>query len=75
MTIDKIDNPNLKIWRCICCQATLGFVERKEVVRIKRQDVYIQVSGGNISMNCYRCGKINFLNDDKNDVVDLQEKK
>lgn len=72
---EKISNPNLKIWKCICCQATLGFVERGEVVRVKRQDLYVEFQGGCITINCYRCGKRNYLNDEKKDVIDLKEAK
>ena len=71
----KMNNPHLKVWKCISCLATLGFVDHGTVVRIKRQDVYIEVSGGDISMNCYRCGKRNHLNDEKPDIVDLKEVK
>jgi RNase P subunit RPR2 len=54
-------NQTTEKWLCTECKGLLGFVEGKEVVRIKRKDVYVQVSGGTVDMNCYRCGKQNRL--------------
>jgi RNase P subunit RPR2 len=54
-------NQNTKVWRCDSCSAILGFVEGGETVRIKRKDLYVQVCGGKVMTNCYRCGKNNVL--------------
>ena len=53
-------------WFCIACSFLLGIVENKKIVRIKRKDLYLQVEGGKITVNCCRCGKPNMLEyDDK----------
>jgi hypothetical protein len=61
-------------WFCIGCHFLLGFVEDKKIVRIKRKDLYIQITGGQVMVNCCRCGKPNFLADDKPDLINLKEK-
>lgn len=48
-------------WQCEACKATLGIVEDGEVVHIKRKDLYVHVSGGKVTENCYQCGKPNTL--------------
>lgn len=64
----------LEKWLCCSCEALLGFVEDKRWLRIKRQDLYVQVEKGNVSMPCYKCGKINHIEDyPKADLVDLKE--
>lgn len=50
-------------WLCTGCHFLLGFVENKTIVRIKRKDLYIQVKGGEVWVNCCRCGKVNNLQD------------
>lgn len=62
----EIKTPLLEAWKCITCKNLLGFVENKEILRIKRKDVFIQVRGGRVSMMCVKCGKPNTLYYDKN---------
>ena len=50
-------------WLCNGCQFTLGYVESINIVRIKRKDLFVEVTGGNIVVNCCRCGKRNEFND------------
>lgn len=50
-------------WLCTECKFTLGFVEDKKIVRIKRKDLYVEVEHGNIKVICCRCGKQNELNE------------
>lgn len=52
-------------WSCVQCRFTLGFVENKKVVRIKRKDLYVEVEGGSVTVLCCRCGKPNKLVDQK----------
>lgn len=72
---DQIKNPNIKPWKCSSCGCLLAFVEKGEVVRIKRQDVYVQCSGGDVTVCCFRCAKINTLTHHNDDVVNLREQK
>lgn len=51
-------------WLCTACKALLGFVENKNIVRIKRKDLFVEVEGGKVSRNCTACGKRNTLTDD-----------
>lgn len=68
-------NTELEKWLCMSCHFLLGYVERKNVLRIKRKDLYIEITGGDVVINCPRCGKVNHLHDDKTSgVVPLQEK-
>lgn len=48
-------------WLCVSCKFLLGYVEDKENVRIKRKDLYIEIKGGEIKVNCPRCGKRNSM--------------
>lgn len=57
-------------WLCSGCKFTLGYVENSEVVRIKRKDLFVEVHGGKLIVNCCRCGKRNELVDDK--IIDLK---
>lgn len=50
-------------WLCTECRFTLGFVEEKTTVRIKRKDLYVEVKGGTVKVTCCRCGKQNILED------------
>lgn len=50
-------------WACVQCRFTLGFVEGKKTVRIKRKDLYVEIEGGRIKVICCRCGKPNELVD------------
>ncbi len=52
-------------WLCIGCKFTLGFVEDKNIVRIKRKDLYVETEGGKVTEICPRCGKPNTLTDEK----------
>lgn len=60
-------NPEISIekWFCISCSKFLGFVENKKTVRVKLQDLYIEIEGGKITMPCRGCGKVNILEDIK----------
>ncbi|QGH73026.1 MAG: flagellar biogenesis protein [Siphoviridae sp. ctCJE6] len=60
-------------WQCTGCGFLLGFVEDKKIVRIKRKDLYAQMEGGKIQINCCRCGKINYLVDSPDTDVNLRE--
>jgi hypothetical protein len=51
-------------WLC-SCKFTLGIIENKAVLRIKRKDLYVSVEGGNVTEVCPRCGKINTMMDEK----------
>ena len=50
-------------WLCTECRFTLGFVQDKKIVRIKRKDLYVEVEGGRVKVICCRCGKTNELVD------------
>ena len=52
-------------WCCIECRFLLGYVEDKNIARIKRKDLYVEVEGGKVTVTCCRCGKRNQLQDDK----------
>lgn len=52
-------------WLCISCKFTLGIVENKAVLRIKRKDLYVSIVGGTVEVVCPRCGKINVLKDEE----------
>lgn len=52
-------------WLCLGCNFLLGIVENKKIVRIKRKDLYLEVEGGRITVNCCRCAKPNTLVDVK----------
>lgn len=65
--MDKI----VQKWLCSDCKFLLGYVENKTVVRIKRKDLYVHVQGGDVTMNCCRCGKTNRLQDDSNQTGDV----
>lgn len=64
-------------WHCQACGCVLGHIEDGNTVRIKRKDLYIEITGGaKITEICYRCGKPNILCDDKMNhtgEVDLSE--
>lgn len=66
-------------WHCIGCNAILGFVENKRIIRIKRKDLYVEVNlgpDGEVTETCPRCGKRNTLRDiPENGLVDLKETK
>lgn len=67
--MNKIIEPlQIDKWYCIACKFLLGIVENKNIVRIKRKDLYLSVEGGKITVNCCRCGKPNELVDDKVNV-------
>lgn len=57
-----------KKWLCIECKFTLGFVEDKKIIRIKRKDLYVEVEGGRVKVICCRCGK-------PNEVFDMPDHK
>lgn len=50
-------------WLCVC-GFLLAFVEDKKIIRIKRKDLYIEVEGGRVAINCCRCGKRNEAKDE-----------
>lgn len=56
---------SVKPWTCISCKFLLGYIEDKKIVRVKRKDLYIEIEGGKININCPRCGKRNELIDEK----------
>ncbi len=60
-------------WLCVACRFLLGYVENKRIVRIKRKDLYVSCEGGVVTINCPRCGKVNVLEDIKDDkITDIQ---
>jgi hypothetical protein len=65
--------PKIEKWLCVACEFVLGYVEDKKTVHIKRKDLYVDVSGGHISMVCCRCGKRNELVDQEIQVVQHTE--
>jgi len=49
-------------WICAGCRKSiLGYLEGKKTIRIKRKDLYVEIEGGKITVNCCRCGKRNVL--------------
>lgn len=68
------DEQNQK-WLCINCNFFLGWIENKNILRVKRKDLYIEItSGKKIVINCCRCGKPNELLDDgRSDIIPLKE--
>lgn len=67
-------NENMKRWLCTGCGSMLGFIE-EGILRIKRKDLIIQVDGGRVTENCYKCGKANIIEASKlqGNVVPLRE--
>ena len=59
----KQERIDIMKWACIGCGFTLAMVENKKVIRIKRNDLYVEVEGGRIAITCRGCGKINELED------------
>lgn len=51
-------------WLCLGCRFLLGYVENKKIIRIKRKDLYVTVTGGSVKVLCPRCAKENELVDD-----------
>lgn len=73
---NQTSNPALKKWFCVDCRFTLGHVKDDEEVRIKRHDLYVEIKGGAIAVNCPRCGKRNELVDSNfkvGEVVPLKD--
>ena len=50
----------LEKWLCDC-KFTLGIIEDRKVLRIKRKDLYVSIEGGDVTEVCPRCGKINVM--------------
>lgn len=50
-------------WACLGCGFTLGMVENKKIIRIKRNDLYVEIEGGKVSVICRGCGRLNVLED------------
>lgn len=65
---DKIEK-----WLCSSCEFLLGYVENKSALRVKRKDLFIQIQGGSVTMNCCRCGKVNHLTDHPSSEINLKE--
>lgn len=67
-------NPDIKKWQCSVCHALLGYVEKDEIIRVKRADHYLEIEGGKrVSVVCTRCGKINeILERPEEGVQDIQ---
>lgn len=55
-------------WLCDSCRFLLAYIEDKHIVRIKRKDLYVEVEGGKITINCVRCGKKNAIQDEAYEV-------
>ena len=53
----------IKKWPCIGCGFTLGMVENNKIIRIKRNDLYVEIEGGKVTVSCRGCGKRNTLED------------
>lgn len=52
-------------WCCINCSFFLGWVENGDILRVKRKDLYIEITKANkVVINCCRCGKPNELKDE-----------
>lgn len=60
-----------EVWRCLSCFYIVGFVENKTRVRVKRRDLFVEVSSGDVQVNCPRCGKINHLNSSQNQKPEI----
>ncbi len=59
-------NDKLEKWCCIECNALLGWVKDKEILRVRRQSICIAIlRAEKIEMPCYRCGKLNELKDEE----------
>jgi len=49
-------------WECSSCRCLLGFMDNNcETVRIKHRDLYIEATGGKLTVTCRRCAKKNTL--------------
>jgi len=74
----------LKRWECSCINpfsenkghTLLGFIEDGKIVRIKNKDLYVEIEGGKVTVNCRYCGKRHTLTDSnfKQEVPEAQEK-
>ena len=61
-------------WLCDCTnyngnKTILGFIEDKKILRIKRKDLFVEIEGGKVTINCYVCGKRHTLTDDSYLVI------
>lgn len=66
---------NVQKWLCSGCDFLLGYVENGVTLRVKRKDLYIEITRAQkLVINCCRCGKANELKDDGRpaEVVPLQ---
>lgn len=54
---------NITKWQCIGCGFTLGMVENKKIIRIKRNDLYVEIERGKVTITCRGCGRRNSLED------------
>ena len=49
-------------WNCEKCGSLLGRIEENlETLQIKIRDVYLWITGGEITMTCRKCGTMNQL--------------
>lgn len=56
----------IKKWPCIGCGFTLGMVENNKIIRVKRNDLYVEIEGGKVTVCCRGCGRRNILEDNPN---------
>ena len=55
----------MRPWLCKACKFLLGYLHDENVLSIKRKDLYVEVQGGKVTVNCCRCGLQNTVVDDK----------
>jgi len=49
-------------WNCEKCGSLLGRIEENlETLQIKIRDVYLWITGGEVTMTCRKCGTMNQL--------------
>ena len=61
-------------WNCEACGCILGVLDRNaETLRMKVRDVYIFITGGEITITCRKCGKINQLQQQKPKLTTVDE--
>jgi hypothetical protein len=60
-------------WLCESCKFLLAWIENKQIIRVKRKDLFIEIEGGRVTVNCVRCGKANTIKDEAYEVQTEQK--
>jgi len=61
--MNELETIEIKKWKCIGCNFTLAMVENNKIIRVKRNDLYVEIEGGKVTITCRGCGKKNTLED------------